>query len=43
MRQRQELFLMNDPVHGKQADLIQGPWVRWSRYELLDGVVVPAG
>lgn len=33
---------MNDPMQSSQSSAIRGKWVRWSKYELLEGAVFPA-
>lgn len=33
---------MHDPMHSDKSFEVRGSWVRWSRYELLNGVIVPA-
>src|ERR1039457_6692528 len=33
---------MNDPVQRMKSFEVDGQWVRWSRYDLLNGIIVPA-
>jgi hypothetical protein len=33
---------MNDPVHGEKSFEVHGEWARWTQYEIIDGMVVPA-
>jgi hypothetical protein len=35
-------FMAYDPMQYKSCDTVRGQWVRWSEYEMLDGIVIPA-